>query len=209
MGIVYRARDVNLNRDVALKVLPPSWSPIRAGARFVQEAQAAAALEHPHIAVVYEIDEADGVTFIAMELIRGEKLATSLPRPCRPHARSTWRPRSRRARARTREGHRPPRPEARQHHGHRRRPRQGHRLRPRQARRAGLWRRRRDRRAPTTPSRAWSSARRPTCPPSRPAGSRVDHRSDVFCFGICSTRCWPAAPPFRGQTSVDTLHAIL
>ena len=67
MGIVYRAHDVKLKRDVALKVLPPELltNPERKR-RFVQEAQAAAALEHPHIAVVYEIDESDGVTFIAM-----------------------------------------------------------------------------------------------------------------------------------------------
>jgi TolB-like protein/Flp pilus assembly protein TadD/predicted Ser/Thr protein kinase len=75
MGIVYRARDVKLNRDVAIKVLPPELvaDPERKR-RFVQEAQAAAALHHPHIAVIHEIDEVGGVTFIAMELIEGEKL---------------------------------------------------------------------------------------------------------------------------------------
>jgi serine/threonine-protein kinase len=81
MGIVYRARDTRLNREVALKVLPPE---LVANAdrrhRFVQEAQSAAALAHPHIAVIYEIDESDGQTFIAMELIRGEKLADVLAR---------------------------------------------------------------------------------------------------------------------------------
>jgi tetratricopeptide (TPR) repeat protein/predicted Ser/Thr protein kinase len=75
MGIVYRAVDLKLNREVALKILPPELvsDPVRKR-RFVQEAQVAAALDHPHVATVYEIDEADGVTFIAMELIRGEKL---------------------------------------------------------------------------------------------------------------------------------------
>jgi serine/threonine protein kinase/tetratricopeptide (TPR) repeat protein len=75
MGIVYRARDVNLHRDVALKVLPPELvaDPERKQ-RFIQEARAAAALEHPYIGVVHEVDEADGVLFIVMELIRGEKL---------------------------------------------------------------------------------------------------------------------------------------
>jgi serine/threonine protein kinase/tetratricopeptide (TPR) repeat protein len=75
MGIVYRALDLKLDREVALKVLPPELvaDPERKS-RFVQEAQAAAKLEHPHIAVVYEIDEIDGVTFIVMELIQGKQL---------------------------------------------------------------------------------------------------------------------------------------
>src|SRR5205823_14909272 len=73
---VDRAREVRLNRDVALNILPVDLvaDPGRL-ARFVQEAQAASALEHPHIAVIHEIDEADGVSFIAMELVRGEKLS--------------------------------------------------------------------------------------------------------------------------------------
>jgi serine/threonine protein kinase/tetratricopeptide (TPR) repeat protein len=75
MGVVYRALDIKLKREVALKVLLPELvaNPERKR-RFVQEAQAAAALDHPHIAAVYEIDEDQDVTFIVMELIRGEKL---------------------------------------------------------------------------------------------------------------------------------------
>ncbi len=63
MGIVYRAVDVKLEREVALKVLPPELvaDPERRR-RFVDEAKAAARLERPYIATVYEIDEADGVT---------------------------------------------------------------------------------------------------------------------------------------------------
>ena len=75
MGVVYRALDLKLNREVALKVLPPELvaDPDRKR-RFIQEAQAAAGLDHPNIAVIHEIDEVDGVSFIAMELIRGEPL---------------------------------------------------------------------------------------------------------------------------------------
>ena len=89
MGIVYRARDIKLNRDVAIKVLPPDLvaDPERKR-RFVQEAQAAAALHHPHIAVTHEIDEVDGVTFIAMELIEGKKLQDLLRQDRLPLARS-------------------------------------------------------------------------------------------------------------------------
>ena len=79
MGIVYRAVDLKLNRDVALKVLPPELvaDPERKR-RFVQEAQAAAALKHPNIAVIHEVDEVDGVDFIAMEFVEGEKLSDIL-----------------------------------------------------------------------------------------------------------------------------------
>ena len=76
MGIVYKAMDLKLNREVALKVLPRELvSDPERKRRFVQEAQAAAALKHPNIGVVYEIDDDDGVDFIAMELIEGESLA--------------------------------------------------------------------------------------------------------------------------------------
>jgi serine/threonine protein kinase len=75
MGVVYRAVDLKLDREVAIKVLPPELvSHPERKRRFIQEAKAAAKLEHPHIGVVHEIDEAEGTTFIVMELIRGEKL---------------------------------------------------------------------------------------------------------------------------------------
>jgi serine/threonine protein kinase/tetratricopeptide (TPR) repeat protein len=81
MGVVYRARDVNLGREVAIKVLPDELShdPERR-ARLLQEARAASSLEHPHVAVIHEVGEVDNVTFIAMELIRGEKLSELIAR---------------------------------------------------------------------------------------------------------------------------------
>ena len=81
MGVVYRAHDIRLDRDVALKVLPAELvaDPDRRR-RFLQEARAAAALSDPHIAVVHEVDDEDGVTFIAMELVAGESLADQLAR---------------------------------------------------------------------------------------------------------------------------------
>jgi len=89
MGIVYRAVDLKLDRQVAIKVLPPELvADAERRRRFVQEAKAAAALEHPHIAVIYEIDEVDGLTFIAMELIRGEKLRDVLARERLPATRA-------------------------------------------------------------------------------------------------------------------------
>ena len=72
MGAVYKARDRRLDRDVALKVLLPETpaNPDRRR-RFVQEAKAASALNHPNIIHIYDIDEADGELFIAMEFVAG------------------------------------------------------------------------------------------------------------------------------------------
>ena len=89
MGVVYRATDLRLNREVALKVLPEDLThDADRKRRFIQEAQAASALEHPHIAVIHDVDEADGFTFIAMELIRGHKLSDILTRQHLPVARA-------------------------------------------------------------------------------------------------------------------------
>lgn len=72
MGMVYRARDVRLGRAVALKVLRTELtSDEDRRRRFVREAQAAAAVSHPAIAQIYDVDEANGITFIAMELVEG------------------------------------------------------------------------------------------------------------------------------------------
>ncbi len=81
MGEVYRARDTRLGRDVALKVLPAErLSDPRRRARFVQEARAASALNHPHIVTIHEIESAEGIDFIVMELVPGETLARLLRR---------------------------------------------------------------------------------------------------------------------------------
>ena len=81
MGVVYRARDQHLDRSVALKVLPADMmaDPERRR-RFVQEAKAASALSHPNIVTIYDIDEANGVHFIAMERVEGETLESLIGR---------------------------------------------------------------------------------------------------------------------------------
>jgi len=75
MGVVYKAEDTKLKRTVALKFLPSELTrDAQARARFVQEAQAAAALDHPHICAVFEIGEAEGATYIAMPYVKGRSL---------------------------------------------------------------------------------------------------------------------------------------
>jgi serine/threonine protein kinase len=85
MGEVYRARDVKLGREVAIKVLPAAVAqdPERV-ARFRREAQLLASLNHPNVAAIYGFEEGDGVLALAMELVEGEDLAERLKRGAFP-----------------------------------------------------------------------------------------------------------------------------
>jgi serine/threonine protein kinase/tetratricopeptide (TPR) repeat protein len=74
MGEVYRARDTKLDRDVALKVLPPEVASAEALRRFEQEARAASSLNHPNIVAIYDVGRVDSIAYIAMELVEGQTL---------------------------------------------------------------------------------------------------------------------------------------
>ena len=85
MGEVFRARDTKLNRDVAIKVLPDSFaSDSERLARFNREAQTLAALNHPHIAQIYGLEESAGVRALVMELVEGEDLSQRIARGAVP-----------------------------------------------------------------------------------------------------------------------------
>src|SRR5688572_18636627 len=79
MSVVYRARDLRLNRPIAIKVLPPelAYDPaIRT--RFIREAQTSALLSHAHIVPIYDVGERDGIAYFVMALVSGGNLATRL-----------------------------------------------------------------------------------------------------------------------------------
>lgn len=81
MGEVYRATDTKLGRDVALKILPDSFTndPERV-ARFRREAQVLASLNHPNIAQIYGLEESNGTQFLVLELVDGESLDKPIAR---------------------------------------------------------------------------------------------------------------------------------
>jgi serine/threonine protein kinase/tetratricopeptide (TPR) repeat protein len=213
MGIVYRAVDVRLNREVALKVLPPDLvsDPDRRR-RFVQEAQAASALEHPHIAVIHEVDEADGVTFIAMELVRGDKLSDVLARR-RPATSRLLELAVEIAEALARAHdknivHRDLKP------ANVLVTEEGHvkiidfglaKLIEPDAGYLG---------AAETVEHAATDAgvvlgTLSYMSPEQASGDRVDHRTDIFSFGVLLYEMLSGQRPFEGRTGVDTLHAII
>src|SRR5919202_2086221 len=79
MGVVYRARDTQLGRDVAIKVLPSAFSEdAERLRRFEQEAQAAGALNHPNILVIHHVGTHEGAPFVVSELLEGETLRARL-----------------------------------------------------------------------------------------------------------------------------------
>jgi serine/threonine protein kinase len=213
MGVVYRALDVKLNREVALKVLPPELVPdAERKWRFIQEAQAAAVLDHPHIAVIFEIDEADGVIFIAMELIRGDKLRDVLVRERLPATRCVE------LAIEVAEGlarahdkgivHRDLKPSNIMvtEDGHAKiidfglaklvEPLAG------DASHAETALRRETESGILVGTVAYMS-------PEQARGQKVDHRSDIFSFGVVLFEMLTGEVPFQGSTSADTLGAIL
>src|SRR5262252_2847097 len=85
MGEVYRARDTKLKREVAIKILPGEFAQdsdrVR---RFQREAEVLASLNHPNIATIYDLEEANDTRFLVLELVEGETLADRIHRGAIP-----------------------------------------------------------------------------------------------------------------------------
>jgi len=213
VGVVYRALDTTLGREVALKILGPSaLREPEQERRFQQEARAAASLAHPAVSVIYEIDEADGATFIAMELVRGRPLSASIGGcPIEPgraldlsievaeglveaHAHGVV--------------HRDLKPKnvMLTESGHAKIIDFGlaKLLRPRPPFESGAdtppW-------GDTDPGRILGTAAYMS--PEQVRGGEVDARSDLFGFGALLYEMLSGEPAFRRETGVETLHAVL
>ena len=213
MGAVYRALDLSLGREVALKFVPAETSPDGSAKRnLLKEAQAVSRLNHPNIATIYEANESDGLPFISMELVSGKTLKEILEHgPISPSQFV-------KIACQIAEGleeahrcgvcHRDIKP--------------GNIMLDSRSRVKildfGLAALTGHERLATesedtflTRSASYSSAGGtvPYMSPEQLRGELADVRSDIFSFGVLLYECLAGRLPFRGETSIDVLHAIL
>src|SRR5713101_9897000 len=213
MGAVYRAEDLQLVRPVALKFLPAELAADpQARQRLLNEARAASRLNHPHIATIYEVSESGETPFIAMELVSGESLKQVLLRGALAPAQLLEVARQ------IAEGlneahqagvlHRDIKPanvmlDSKQ------------RVKVLDFGLAVITGRQR---APgeteegfiSRTATHWSTGGTvPYMSPEQLRGEPTDARSDIFSFGVLLYECLTGRLPFRGETSIDVLHAIL
>jgi serine/threonine protein kinase/tetratricopeptide (TPR) repeat protein len=213
MGAVYRAEDLILHREVALKFLPQGSAIDRdARARLLKEAQAASRLNHPNIATIYELNLDEDSPFISMELVTGETLRDHLRRssPAPDFALHTG--------SAIAEGLREAHSRGVFHHD----------IKPANvmldARSGvkildfGLSELARpdpgsadsaDTLLSRTASRRSPAGTVGYMAPERIRGEAGDQRSDIFSFGVLLYECLTGRTPFRGETAVDVLHSIL
>jgi non-specific serine/threonine protein kinase len=213
MGAVYRAEDTKLQREVALKFLPGDLAADPdARRRLVKEARAASRLNHPNIGTVYEVNDEGDLPFIAMELVKGESLRQMLQR-------GAIRPEQFLAIARQiaeglNEAHRA---------GVLHRDIKPANVMVDESGRvkildfgiATLTGRQRgtgeteESFVTRTATQATTGGTIPYMAPEQLRGEPADARSDIFSFGVLLHECLTGRLPFRGQTPIDTLHAIL
>ena len=203
MGVVYRAHDLALDRDVALKLLAPELADGRVVPRAVpRESRLAASLEHPNVVPIHDAGEIDGQLYIAMRYVEGSDLkAAAAPRGRSSRRAAIAHPRAgrRRARRRPRARARAPRRQALERAARRARARLPGRLRPRAAGSA----------AATGSSPAQSLGTIDYVAPEQIRGEEVDGRADVYSLGCLLYECLAGEPPFRCRSDAAVLFAHL
>ncbi len=215
MGAVYRANDEKLRREVALKFLPADVAAdAEARKRLVKEARAASRLNHPNIGTIYEVNDEGETPFIAMELVKGESLKQRLQRGTLPPA--DLLNIARQIADGLEEAHQAgvlhrdikPANVMLDEHG---------RVKILDFGIATLTGRQRGQgeteesfvsRTATQPH-ATTGGTIPYMAPELLRGETADARSDIFAFGVLLYECLAGRLPFRGDTPIDTLHAIL
>src|ERR1700761_8384892 len=213
MGAVYRAEDLTLGRDVALKFLPADTAAdSQARKRLLKEAQAASRLNHPNIATIYEVNATESTPFISMELVIGKTLKETLLHAALTPAQfvSTARQIAEGLREAHRSGvyHRDIKP--------------GNIMLDSRSRvkildfgLAELSRRERtvgeteETFATRTSTQNTTGGPGPYMSPEQLRGEPADARSDIFSFGVLLYECLTGRLPFQGETSIDILYAIL
>src|SRR6266852_437295 len=213
MGAVYRAQDLTLGREVALKFLPSGMAvDPQARKRLLKEAQAASRLNHPNIATIYEVNESEETSFIAMELVNGESLRERLLRGALSPAQLL--DIARQIAEGLHEAHR-----ADVYHrdikpanvmlDSRSRAKvldfglailAGHAQLEGETQETFLTR---------TSTQNTTGGTFPYMSPEQLRGEPADARSDIFSFGVLLYECLAGRLPFRGETSIDILHSIL
>ncbi|MGH8630069.1 MAG: serine/threonine-protein kinase, partial [Burkholderiales bacterium] len=213
MGAVYRAEDLKLQREVALKFLPPEVAgDPEARKRLLKEARAASRLNHPNIATIYEVNETEETPFIAMELVTGESLKELLLRGAVPSAQL------REIARQIAEGL----SEAHQAGVVHRDIKPGNIMLDAKGRvkildfgLAAFSGRARGQDETvenfvTRTAAGWSTGGTvPYMSPEQLRGEATDARSDIFSYGVLLYECLTGRLPFRGSTAIDILHAIL
>jgi serine/threonine protein kinase len=213
MGAVYRAQDLSLGREVALKFLPADVAADpQAIKRLVKEAQAASRLNHPNIATIYEVNDSKNAAFISMELVIGETLKQILQRGALAPAQ--FLDIARQIAEGLQEAH---------HSGvYHRDIKPGNVMLDSRSRVKildfGLATLARHERAlgeteetfvTRTSTQNTTGGTVPYMSPEQLRGEELDARSDIFSLGVLLYECLSGRLPFRGETSVDILHAIL
>jgi serine/threonine protein kinase/tetratricopeptide (TPR) repeat protein len=213
MGAVYSAEDLKLGRDVALKFLPETLaSDAHARRRLLVEAKLASRLNHPHIATIYEVNDSEGAPFLAMELVHGETLKQVLNRGALEPIQLLEIARQ------IAEGLREAHQAGVIHHDIK----PGNIMLDSRSRvkildfgLAVLTGRERsgdetvENFVTRTSTQASTGGTVPYMAPEQLRGEATDCRCDIFSFGVMLYECLTGRLPFRGETSIDVLHAIL